>query len=109
MIIEEFEVMEDISSELTRTEYLLLGPMCWISHFGPNGHEKRVISLIRVIVCVSPVFTDRAELFPPWAFVESRLWGPLEQYKCWVYYCWATDGQNVSVCENCHRLTADFF
>ena len=53
MIIEEFEVMEDISSELTRTEYLLLGPMCWISHFGPNGHEKRVISLIRVIVCVS--------------------------------------------------------
>ena len=30
---------------------LLLGPMCWISHFGPNGHEKRVISLIRVIVC----------------------------------------------------------
>ena len=25
--------------------------MCWISHFGPNGHEKRVISLIRVIVC----------------------------------------------------------
>ena len=32
---------------------LLLGPMCWISHFGPDGHEKRVISLIRIIVCVS--------------------------------------------------------
>ena len=28
--------------------------LCWISHFGPDGHEMRVInSLIRIIVCVS--------------------------------------------------------
>ena len=31
-----------------------------------------------------------------------RLWVPLEQYKCWVQYCSAIDGQNVSVFENCH-------
>ena len=53
--------------------------LCWISHFGPDGHEMKVIiSLIRAL-CVSPIFMDRAELFPPWAFVGPRLWGPLER------------------------------
>ena len=62
---------------------VLLGPMCWISHFGPDRHEMRVISLIR-------------------AFVGSRLWGPLEWYKCW-----AIDGQKVIVFVR--TVTADFF
>ena len=47
---------------------LLLGPICWISHFGPKGHEFESL-------CVSPVFTDRAELFPPWAFVGVEVMG----------------------------------
>ena len=54
--------------------------------------------------CVSPISMDRVELFPPWAFVGSRLWGPLER---WVHYCWAIDGQNVIVFVR--TVTADFY
>ena len=44
--------------------------------------------------CVSPIFMDRAELFPPWAFVGSRLWGPLL-----LGYWWS---KCHSICEDGH-------
>ena len=76
---------------------LLLGPMCWISHFGPDGHEMRVISLIRVIV--SLLFSWIGPNF----FHHGLLWG--RGYG--VHYCWAIDGQNVMVFVR--MVTVDFF
>ena len=36
---------------------------------------RRGLSLWFESLCVSPVFTDRAELFPPWAFVGVEVMG----------------------------------
>ena len=73
--------------------------MLFRSHFGPDGHEMRVInSLIRDIVCVS-YFYGQGRTFSTMGFCWVKVVGSTRKNVELVGSStrWATDGTNVLV------------